>query len=49
MRHFLSILKQEEEPSCSLEDGLRAQRLALAALQSAQEGRRLHLSGERPG
>lgn len=43
MRHFISVLQGLEEPICTLEDGLRAMRLALCALQSAQSGQLISL------
>ena len=43
MRHFLCVVRGEAQPVCSLEDGSRALRLALAALQSAREGRLVKL------
>lgn len=39
IRHFLAVARGETQPVCSLEDGLQAMRLALAAAQAAQEGR----------
>jgi predicted dehydrogenase len=38
MRHFLQVLRDEEVPLCTLDDGVRALELALAALRSAAEG-----------
>ena len=37
-RHFLDVLRGEAQPLCSLQDGIQALRLALAALESAQQG-----------
>lgn len=41
MRHFLEMARGEVEPACSLEDGIAALRLALAAQQSAGQGERI--------
>jgi predicted dehydrogenase len=38
-RHFIEVVRGEAEPSCSLEDGVQALRLALAAYQSQETGR----------
>jgi predicted dehydrogenase len=38
MRHFLAVARGEEEPACTLDDGIRALRLALAARQSSEAG-----------
>lgn len=38
MRHFLAVVQRQERPACSLEDGIQALRLALAAHRSAREG-----------
>lgn len=43
MRHFLSLLRGECDSLCSLHDGKQALRLALAALQSAQQGKLMKL------
>jgi predicted dehydrogenase len=40
-RHFLEVMRGESEPVCSLEDGIRALRLALAAYRSQQTGQRI--------
>ena len=37
MRHFLDVIHGAAQPLCSLEDGLQALRLALAARRSAEE------------
>jgi predicted dehydrogenase len=42
-RHFLGIVRGESEPVCTLEDGILALRLALAAHQSQQTGQRVAL------
>jgi predicted dehydrogenase len=39
MRHFLECVEGREPPLCTLEDGIRALRIALAAKRAAQEGR----------
>ena len=36
MSHFLAVVRNEEPPACTLEDGINTLRLALAALQSAR-------------
>ena len=38
MRHFLAVARGEESPLCTLEDGIQALRLALAAHRSAVQG-----------
>lgn len=43
MRHFIDVVKGSAEPSCTLEDGMQALKIALAAHQSAEEGRRIEL------
>jgi predicted dehydrogenase len=42
MRHFLSVVRGESEPVCTLEDGKRALQIALAVLESNQSGRQIH-------
>ena len=37
-RHFIEIVRGEKEPVCTLEDGIMALRLALAAYQSQESG-----------
>jgi predicted dehydrogenase len=39
MEHFLKVVEDKETPICSLQDGIRALELALAAHQSAEDGR----------
>ena len=43
MRHFLSVVRGEAEPLCTLDDGLRALQLALAAHQSQESGQIIRL------
>jgi predicted dehydrogenase len=38
MRHFLAVAKGEAQPVCTLQDGVRALELALAARRSAEQG-----------
>jgi predicted dehydrogenase len=44
MSHFLSVLRDEADPLCSWQDGKQALRLALAALQSADQGRLMEMA-----
>ena len=37
MKHFISVVQKEESPSCTLEDGKQALRLALAAHESNEK------------
>ncbi len=37
MRHFIAMVRGEAQPVCTLQDGVRALRLALAALESAKK------------
>jgi predicted dehydrogenase len=46
MRHFLQVMRGESQPVCSLQDGIQALRLAIAALQSAQDGCLIHMQAE---
>jgi predicted dehydrogenase len=39
MRHFLAVVRGEQEPVCTLEDGIRAQQLALAIHIASRERR----------
>jgi len=39
MRHFLAVVRGELEPACTIEDGVKALELALAAKKSAALGR----------
>ena len=43
MSHFLSVVRGEADPICSWQDGKQALHLALAALQSAEQGRLVEL------
>ncbi len=43
MAHFIQVVRGECDPLCSLEDGIRAQVLVLAALESAQRGKMIRL------
>lgn len=45
MRHFLAVVRGEASPACTLDDGIKALRLALAASQSAQTGHKINLVG----
>jgi predicted dehydrogenase len=36
MKHFVTMVRGETEPLCSLQDGVQALRIALGALESAQ-------------
>lgn len=39
MQHFLDVLEKDAKPACTLNDGIRALELALAAHESADSGR----------
>jgi predicted dehydrogenase len=43
MRHFLAVSRGSEDPICTLEDGIWAQRLALTALKSIETGVKIRL------
>ncbi len=43
MRHFIEIVRGDADPVCTLEDGVMALRLALAAYQSQESGRVVRL------
>ena len=43
-RHFLSIVQGQEEPVCTLEDGIRAQQLVQAARESEASGQVVSLA-----
>ena len=38
MAHFLRVVKHEESPTCTLDDGLKALEISLAVYDSAQKG-----------
>ena len=42
-RHFIEVVRGESEPMCTLEDGIQALRLALAADQSQETGQMVKL------
>jgi predicted dehydrogenase len=39
MRHFIKVARGAAAPVCTLHDGIQSLRLALAAQQSANEGK----------
>jgi predicted dehydrogenase len=43
MRHFLAVCRGELRPLCTLDDGEKALRLALAALESSRQGSAIRL------
>ncbi len=43
MKHFVAVVRGEEEPSCPLKDGIRVQHLVEAVHQSQQTGRVINL------
>ena len=45
MIHFLEVVEGKSEPECTLQDGVRALTMALAARQSAEEGQRITFHG----
>lgn len=45
-RHFFEVVRGDAEPRCSLEDGIRALEMALAAKESQSTGRAILLAGE---
>lgn len=42
MRHFVAVVHNEAAPLCTLEDGVRALQLSMAAIASQREGRMIH-------
>lgn len=44
LRHFRRVVAGEEAPHCTLEDGIQALAIALAAHEAARSGRRVRLS-----
>jgi predicted dehydrogenase len=44
MQHFIEVVKGDQNPVCTLEDGINALELALAAKKSADFGQLVHLS-----
>jgi len=44
MSHFLAVARGEAQPVCTLEDGIQALRLALAAKRSAEQGELVNLT-----
>ena len=49
MGHFLAVARGEADPACSLDDGIRALQLALAARESAARNVWIELDGEHGG
>ncbi len=43
MRHFLQVVEGKTDPICTLEDGVKALEIVLAAQRSAREGREVRL------
>jgi hypothetical protein len=43
MSHFLKVIKGEAQPLCTLEDGIKALKLVLAAHDSQHQGRIIYL------
>jgi len=43
MKHFVDVIEGASEPACTLEDGVRALEISLAARRSAHEGARVSL------
>jgi predicted dehydrogenase len=47
-RHFIDVVRGKSEPICSLEDGVAALRLALAAYESQERGQVIKLGEQHP-
>lgn len=47
VRHFVRVVRGEEEPRCSVEDGVRAVRVAEAVLRAMREGVPVEVDGDR--
>jgi len=45
MEHFLQVVRGDAEPFCTLQDGIMAQQMALAAHQSAETGQAVRWTG----
>ncbi|GAB4505402.1 MAG: Gfo/Idh/MocA family oxidoreductase [Anaerolineales bacterium] len=45
MKHFVAVVRGEAQPSCTLQDGIRVQRLVEAIHQSQRSGRVVELPG----
>ncbi len=43
MRHFLNVVRGEDEPVCTLEEGVQVMRLIASVLESARRARPVHL------
>lgn len=43
LRHFIAVVRGEAQPLCTLDDGVRALEISLAALASSQHGEQVHL------
>jgi predicted dehydrogenase len=39
LRHFLAVMRGEEKPLCTLQDGIQALQLSLSVLESAEKGK----------
>jgi predicted dehydrogenase len=46
MRHFLQVMEGKAEPMCTLEDGVKALEIVLAASRSVEEGREVRLRSD---